>query len=416
MCTFYSFLNDFLPEFTLVRGARQLVTLRGPDAPRRGSALNDMCVIEDGSVLIRNDRIFAVGSTRRIENMKEARNALEIPATGQVVMPGFVDVDMNVTEPHDGAVSDRSRTRRLQRLYEGTLALMRSCLQHGTLAADVSGHALGASYEEDLPVIRQLAKVGRAPVYMNRRWRVTRRPEHSEDESALLQTFEAMARRKLIDGVEVSSNFLANSDLWSGVAAQLFSTCARERLGVRLSWDGGSEAELRSQLATWKPENIRCSTSMPDAEVEVCARWSKMIIFSPGSDLRMPGGMAMRRLLDSGGAVALGSGYDSVRTPGFSMQMAVTLAVLNGQLSPEEAITAATVNAAHAAGCADDVGTLQVGKRADLLVLTVPDYREMARQFGINQVGMVFREGELVFNRSRWKIGAHGAAAGRMHS
>jgi imidazolonepropionase len=110
---------------------------------------------------------------------------------------------------------------------------------------------------------------------------------------------------------------------------------------------------------------------------------------------------------DAGGAIALSSGYDANQAPGFSMQMAVSLAVMRGQLTVEEAITAATVNAAYAVGCGETAGTLEVGKRADILVLTIPDYREIPRQFGINHVGIVLRSGEVVLNRSRWKIGSH---------
>ena len=73
-----------------IRGARQLVTLRGP-SPRRGLQLSDLAIIPDGSLLIRDDKIVEVGTTRRIENLAAARSAEVIDATGKVVTPGFVD-------------------------------------------------------------------------------------------------------------------------------------------------------------------------------------------------------------------------------------------------------------------------------------------------------------------------------------
>src|SRR3954454_14437909 len=75
----------------LVRGARQLLTLHGPSGPRRGAALNSLGLIEDGAVLVVNGLISSVGPSRRVENLAEARTAVEINATGRVVMPGFVD-------------------------------------------------------------------------------------------------------------------------------------------------------------------------------------------------------------------------------------------------------------------------------------------------------------------------------------
>src|SRR5258706_7586041 len=75
----------------LVRGARQLLTLHGPSGPRRGAALSQLGLIEDGAVLVVNGIISSVGPSRRVENLAEARDAMEINATGRVVMPGFVD-------------------------------------------------------------------------------------------------------------------------------------------------------------------------------------------------------------------------------------------------------------------------------------------------------------------------------------
>ncbi len=88
------------------------------------------------------------------------------------------------------------------------------------------------------------------------------------------------------------------------------------------------------------------------------------------------------------------------------MQMVLSLAVLRLHMTPEEAISAATINAAHAAGCGEITGSLEVGKQADLLILNLSDYRELHRQFGINHVDMAIRGGAVAFNRTRWKVTA----------
>ena len=85
------------------------------------------------------------------------------------------------------------------------------------------------------------------------------------------------------------------------------------------------------------------------------------------------------------------------------MQMAIALAVGRLQLTPEEAITAATVNAAYASGIGHRAGSLEVGKQADLVFLNLTSYRDLPRQFGINHVGLVIRAGNVVFNRIGWK-------------
>jgi len=73
----------------LVRGARQLLTLQGPAGPRRGAHLGNIGLISDGAVLISDGLIEEVGSSRRIENLAEARFAHEIVAAGRVVMPAM---------------------------------------------------------------------------------------------------------------------------------------------------------------------------------------------------------------------------------------------------------------------------------------------------------------------------------------
>jgi imidazolonepropionase len=88
------------------------------------------------------------------------------------------------------------------------------------------------------------------------------------------------------------------------------------------------------------------------------------------------------------------------------MQMVVALAVLRLRLTVEQAIAATTVNAAYALGCANEVGTLEAGKRADLLVLNLSDYREIPRRIGVNQVLMAVRDGNFVINRKRAKAKA----------
>src|SRR3954447_12287195 len=112
-----------MKKVTLVRGARQLLTLHGSmSGPRSGSDLENLGIIEDGSVLIVNGTIRAVGPTRRIENLAEARNAEVISAAGQIVVPGLVDSHVhliglparNQLHPahrgHNAQVSDNDRS------------------------------------------------------------------------------------------------------------------------------------------------------------------------------------------------------------------------------------------------------------------------------------------------------------------
>ena len=164
----------------LLRGARQLLTLRGPSGVRRGSTLHDLAIIEDGSVLIRDGLIAEVGSSRRVENLKEARQALAIPVHGAVLMPGFVDASIGVSLQNSAADAPRRRKSPSQ-FHDEILALMRACLQHGTLTADVKASSGMAGARSNPPVLRQLRKIGDHPVRTIRTWRCSAETIHSPE-------------------------------------------------------------------------------------------------------------------------------------------------------------------------------------------------------------------------------------------
>src|SRR5579872_6021600 len=91
---------DTPPHTVLIRGARQLLTLRGSPEIRRGAALRDLAVIPGGAVLIQEGRIFQTGTSQRVENVSASRGAFEINAGGRVVMPAFIDSAAQLLPDH----------------------------------------------------------------------------------------------------------------------------------------------------------------------------------------------------------------------------------------------------------------------------------------------------------------------------
>src|SRR5579884_4462293 len=162
----------------LVRGARQLVTLHGPDGPRRGGQLNNPGLIPDGSVLIIDGVIQEVGPTRRIENLAIARDADEIDASGRVVMPGFVDSHTHLVSgppiPADFESGGSPRELRASRsahienasrktLQSLALSLIRDCVRHGTTTLEAkSGY--GGSESSEMKILRTHAALDRDPI------------------------------------------------------------------------------------------------------------------------------------------------------------------------------------------------------------------------------------------------------------
>jgi imidazolonepropionase len=104
-----------------------------------------------------------------------------------------------------------------------------------------------------------------------------------------------------------------------------------------------------------------------------------------------------RALVDAGVPIALGSNFNARHNPSLNMQTVVSLACLRFGLTPAEAISAATINGAHALGCAATTGSLESGKQADIAILNVSDYRDLASYFGANMVHATMKRGEIIY-------------------
>jgi imidazolonepropionase len=370
---------------------------------RRGAALSDLGIITDGSVLIRDGRIVSVGPARRIENLKEARGAIEISADGAVIMPGFVDPGLHLSlHCRNGSLGHSAKRRRMADFSDESLGLMRACLQHGSLNVQIKATAGTGDFRSDFAVLRHLAEIGNNPVGMVRSWRITpAAASEPEDTGELQELLGVLADRKLAQFLEVTPdcNETFGSRVWEMAAAR--------RIRVNLLWPGGSPGLLEQLLVRANPHAVWCPYRLSDRECALLSESRAIAVFSPGGELLDGFGMdSVRTLAASGAALALSSGYDAFDTPSFNMQMVVALAVLRLHLTIEQAITGVTINAAHAIGRGDDIGTIECGKRADLLVLSLPDFREIPRRLGINHVAMAIRDGNIVFNRIRSKASA----------
>ncbi len=378
---------------------------------RRGSELGDVGMIADGSVLLRDGRIISVGTTRRLENMKESRTALEVPVHGRVVLPGFIDAGLQLS-------LDRSREGRkplrASEFFDDSLGLMRACLQHGTVTAKLHASADCGSFESDIPVLRKLAQIGDHPVRMVKTWRLEKgaAAETSWAAVGLETTSQILLKRKFVDAISVLAG--------TGGEPDTRALAILQAAGLRLDllWPGGSLQLLQSAFERLRPGAVYLKTPVTPAEADFLAQQDTIAVLTAGKTTLEGKGdpLAARSLIDGGGAIALSSGYHSGNAPNFNMQMAIALAVVRLGLTPEEAITAATINAAYAIGCDATTGSLEVGKQADIVVLNVPDLRELPQQFGVNHVAMVFRSGSMVLNRTRWRAPNNEAGANRMRS
>ncbi len=141
---------------------------------------------------------------------------------------------------------------------------------------------------------------------------------------------------------------------------------------------------------------------MDQDDIAILAQSSTIATLLPGSVFHMGSGRyaPARALIDQGAAVALSTGFNPSTSPTCNMQMVLSLACTQMRMTPAEAISAATINGAHALGCADRCGSLEAGKYADLTLFDVSDFREIPYQFGVNQVALTMKKGIVLYRRT----------------
>jgi imidazolonepropionase len=381
--------------------------LHGRTLPRRGNSLHDLGIINDGAVLVRNGVLVEVGISRRVENLADARHAIEINAAGRVVMPGFVDSHTHLAFPPSGvnAQDDEAPTRALraatgQRLELRCRAFLEAMARHGTTTVEVkTGCGLDESAESKL--MRVLAAVRNDPldVIPSYLFRLpgtadAARLHHATEWTAAGQL--PKFRRRLAT---------AFADLaWNPEPAMIpfferYLKAARS-LGFasRIHADGPNPTAAVSIALAHRVAGIDHLEHATEFHARQLAAADILVTLLPGISFHNNGQVPpARALVDSGAAIALGTNFNPHHTPMLSMQTIVALACWRLGLTVEEAISAATINGAFALGCADRTGSLEPGKSADLLILNAGDHRDLSSNIGTNLVHVTMKRGRFIY-------------------
>ena len=409
----------------LIRGARQVLTLRGP-APRRGAQLNELEIIQDGSVLVVGDRIHSVGSSRRMENLKEARSAEVIDASGRVVLPGFVDSHTHLVFPaarlddferridgagyqeiaqQGGGIYSTVRAlrqmspRRLEMIALRWLRLFASC---GTTTVEgKSGYGLNPAAE--LKILRVMKKINGWPIQVIPTFLGAHVPapefEGAPEEyvDRLVEELLPMVRRRRL------AEFC---DVFCDVGAFTLDQTRRILLAARAlglslkvhaeQWTRRGATRLAVELGAVSVDHLE---KLEGEDLRILAESNTIATLLPGSVFHLGSDQyaPARRLIQQGAAVALATDFNPGTSPTLNMQMILALACTQMKMTPAEAISAATINGAAALRRAPEIGSLEPGKYADLAILEVGDYREIAYYFGMNLVRMTLRRGQVVW-------------------
>jgi imidazolonepropionase len=417
-----------MPNNLIIRNAAQLVTCSG-FAARRGAGMADLKVIEDGALVIEKGLIKAVGPSAEILSGLNLQDYTVLDASGKAVLPGFVDSHthflfagyrpeeyswrlggmpyMEIMQKGGGIVNTMAATRQASRrelLALGRRRLDAMLAMGVTTVEGKSGY--GLEQETEIKQLEVMADLNAGhpmdivPTFLGAHAVPPEYKGRADDylDDLIRNVLPVVAQRRLAQCCDV----FCEKGVFSVAQSRRLLLAAREHgLQLKLHADeiaslGG--AELSAELKALSADHLLQAS---DAGLEAMARAGVIATLLPGTafSLREPYARA-RWMIAHGCAVALATDFNPGSCFTFSIPLIFALAVLHMGMTPEEAVTALTINGAAALGRADRIGSLDPGKAGDAVILAYPSYLFIPYHLGINIVQTVIKAGEVVVERS----------------
>ena len=407
--------------------ASQLVTLAGPKRPRVGKELSELGIVRDGGIMIRDGKIDIVGPSDQIE--KEARDAEVIDLGGRVVLPGFVDAHTHlvfggnrlddferrargetyeqIAKAGGGIWSTVEKTRAASEAEHFAQAKKRTgwFLKCGTTTIEAkSGY--GLTLEDELKILRVMRQLDeKTPLEIVSTFlgaHAIPRDQSPDDYVDLVinEMLPSVAKEKLAEFCDV---FCERGYFDVEQSRKILS--AAKKLGLKLrghvdqlSNSGG--AKLMAELGATTADHLEKTDEQGIAALKSA---NARPVLLPGSvyALGSTSYPRAREMVGAGLAVVLATDFNPGSSPTPSMPMILSLACTQMKMSPAEAITAATINAAYSLSRGDEIGSLEHGKVANVAVFDCEDCRELTYWFGIPQTSSVYVEGERVYSAQK---------------
>ncbi len=417
-----------MSESLAILNCSQVVTLTGADRARVGQEMRELAIVAPGALLVRGALVERVGTNSEIESRIDD-NCTVVDAGGRVVLPGFVDAHTHplfagtrVDEFEERAAGatyqeiasrgggiqasvNRTRAATIDELVDAGRRYVQWFLRGGTTTVEAkSGY--GLSFDDELKI---LLAIKRLDEEMPLRYVPTFLGAHSippeyrsrrgEYVSLIIdEMLPRVAREKLAEYCDVfcEENVFTTDESW-----QILSAARCYGLGLRmhadqLSLSGG--ARLAAELGTITADHLEHTDADGIAALKSAGVQPVLLpgsVYALGSS-RYP---AAREMIDAGLALVLATDFNPGSSPTPSMTMILSLAATHMKMTPAEGITAATINAAYSLNRGDQLGSLEPGKIADLVIHDCADYRELAYFFGVEHAWQVYADGRLAFAR-----------------
>ena len=411
-----------------IENAAQVVTSQGAsETALRGDRQGAITVIAGGAVAVDGDRIVAVGSTAELKTRVTIDASTKVvDASGQVVLPGLVDPHTHIvhggSREHEltlklqgvpyleilagggGILSSVEATRAAseEELVARGIKYCSQMLAQGTTTAEAkSGY--GLSTDAEIKTLRAVRAVDAAqpvdlvPTFLGAH-AVPKEYKGNPDrylDLVIKEMLPLVVDQKLARYCDV----FCEEGVFSIEQSRRVLQAAREQgLELKMHADeivplGG--AELAAELGAVSADHLLV---VSDEGIERMAEAGVIAVLLPGTtfylreDHYAPG----RKMIETGVPVALATDFNPGSSPNNNLQLIINIACLYLRMTPAEVINAITINAAHALGRAAEIGSLEAGKKADIVIFDAPNYDYLAYRYGTNLVSRVVKNGQLV--------------------
>lgn len=413
---------------TLIKNISSLVTINADGKPYKcGEEMSDIGEIQNGAILF-DEKILFVGTTdealRYIFN-NHIQVQETIDASGKTVLPGFVDSHTHfvfagnrsfefarrlrgvtyqqIAKEGGGILTTMKATRQasLDELVANGLKLANSALRYGTTTVEIkSGYGLSFDSEirqlEAIAVLKEIAHQNVVPTFLGAH---DFPPEYANNRDGYVELIceemlPAVAEKQLATFCDA---FVDEGYYTTEQGRKIFIRAKELGLKIKAHADelaNVAATELAAEVGAISADHL---LFISDSGIAALKNAGTVATLLPGTAYftRLPYAPA-RKLIESGAIVALATDCNPGSCFTENIQMILSLAVINMKMTAEEALTAATLNAAAALCLSSQVGSLEVGKQADLLIASVSSYTDLFYHFGINHIQSVFVKGKKV--------------------
>ena len=387
--------------------------------------------------MIRDGRIVAVGVRAKVEALPEARTVDNLYVGGRVVLPGFVDSHTHLVhaasraEEYELKIAGASyeeiarkgggilnsvkklRAATSEALKKRALAALREFAENGTTTLEAkSGYGLDVTSElKILNVHRELLREQPLEIVSTflgahvvpTEYRGTPGGPQRYVSMLINRLIPEVAERKLAEFCDV---FCDRGAFSRAQSEQVLEAGDRHGLAPRIHAEQLTHTgatQLGMQLGAASCDHLE---QVNHADIRALGKSKTVATLMPGCDFHL--GLKQyapaRSLIDGGAIVSLATDYNPGTSPTVSMPMILSLACTQLRMTPAEAIAAATINGAYALHRDKDIGSLEVGKRGDVAIFDVEDYREIPYYFGVSKCWMTIKNGEIVHGGSPYRM------------